>query len=132
MSGGLYPPIPSGVKNDADSSWDMCMEKFPYYQNLPSINPYCCRMLKQSYRGDVVAFEDFCTSTTQVATYLDKCERKFTNIQCGVLAEATYYYVNYGMGFQGSHQVSPGQIAEKPYDTVPYYLEVAPVMDNQK
>ena len=40
---GLYPPPPIH-EDEANAVFDMCMKKFPFYWELPSLNPYCCRM----------------------------------------------------------------------------------------
>jgi len=56
----------------------MCINAFPLYQYLPTLNPSCCRMTKHfdysGYEG-VVAFEDFCVSNNELYDkYLDSCE----------------------------------------------------------
>ena len=63
---------------------DMCLQKYPFYWYLPTLSPHCCRMFKTEERSEgVVAFEDFCNGDDSFSTYLDRCERQFTNIECG-------------------------------------------------
>ena len=109
----------------------MCMEQDNGYDFLPTMNPYCCRMFKRKDEK-VVAFEDFCASSHDFARWLEPCEMDMTDIQCGALAEATYYHVNYQTRIQGSVKVYPGQTSERPNDTLPYFLQIDPVQDNDK
>jgi len=61
---GLYPPPAIHIDEDF-VVFDMCMKKFLFYWELPSLNPYCCRMLLIEDRSEgVVAFEDFCNSNS--------------------------------------------------------------------
>ena len=66
---------------EVEGRYDMCLDKFPGYtdHDLPTLNPYCCRMFKKEDDNNV-AFEDFCASSHSFATYLDSCEMKFTDI----------------------------------------------------
>jgi len=95
-NGIIYPNTSEDVRNGVFGNWDLCMERFPFYKYLPTINPSCCRMSIRSLNGEVIAFEDFCVSVVnEIRRSLDACERDFTHIECGVDAQAYYYFYDY-------------------------------------